>query len=396
MRCLLLACVCLLLLSCGEEIIVNVVEDSTPDPVALSTPLFAAIGLVDQLETACTASEQVYCDGLFSETSAARFTISTVGDPELNDLYVIRVDPDGAGAQADKPCGYQNDGENSAMVEQQMIELINTANPPCDVAADVRAGQGSIIVERLNPAVTFSTQVFTGAGGNAGSLTYVEISSHDSDAFAVLFDFLVTPAAQEVVDCHRGMPSMQMEMTDCSDSQLELDPEADTEVENLTVAQAAGCANFAEGGAIRVDSQVSGRVDSAGILQAPYTLQEVVQFDNCRFSADFGIAGGSTDTSLILEGQVTRTSSLAAAPGPSTPDTVTLLGAIELTGDLDGNAVTTNDSIWTGILDFDLSRSDDAMNISHGGGACLGGALNVADDGCASTGTFVAADAWLP
>ncbi|MCB0219746.1 MAG: hypothetical protein KDH09_08640 [Chrysiogenetes bacterium] len=396
---LLLMLVCLLPLGCGGETLVRVVP-GTIEPVALSQPLFSASGIPGALFDECSGSNATFCDGVFDSLPTTRFIINVAGDTDNNDLYGVTVDPDGGGPMGAWTC-YDNSNTSplsNTLVAANIIANINDNSSGCEVTSWVQAKAGSVVVQALSDTVELGTNIIVGAGGNAGTMGQVAVTREDSDALAVLLDFVELPAAQEILDCHLGIASAGMAEGDCAEVILELEPGADTSFEDRAIVQAAGCGNVAQGGIVRLLSELTGTSDDAGNLQqAPgYTKRDTLSFEDCSFTADVGVAGGSGATTTTLSGSLVWTETFVDEPNVSTPATLSLTGSIGIDGDLDGNAATTGDPLWEGGIDFDVLRSDDGMSVTDSGGACMGGLLNAGADDCAVGGVFVPAAQWLP
>lgn len=398
MRRLPLLLVCMLL-GCGGETILQVLPGS-PEPVGLSQPLFSASGIPGALFDECTAELSTYCDGIFDSIPAARFTLNRTGDTDENDRYGVLVDPDGDGPMEHWSC-YDNTVINptsTQLIEDGIISNINDGSSGCDVVGLVQAKRGSVVVQRLTETVTLDFEVQVGMGGNAGAMSQVEITREDSDVLTGLLDFIKTPSAQEILNCNLGQPSPEMAMEDCAEVLLTLKPDEDTEFEEIGVEQAAGCANLAQGGLVRVVSELTGNSsDSGTLLTAPGHVQrDTLTFENCSFTGDLGIAEGSTATTITLTGGAVWTQTVVDTPSDSTPATTSLIGNVEIDADLDGDGGTTDDSVWAGGIELNVLSSDDGMGVTDSGGACLGGVLNAQSDDCAADGVFVPASAWLP
>lgn len=396
---LLLVLVCLLPLGCGGETLVQVLP-GTVEPVALSQPLFSASSIPGTLFGECSGSNATYCDGIFDALPTTRVLVNVAGDTDNNDLYSVVIDPDGGGPMETRAC-YDNSNTSplsNQLVEQNIIANINDNSSACDVTTWVQAKPGSIIVQAFSDAVQISTNVIVGSGGNAGTMGQVAVTKEDSGALVALLDFVEMPTAQEILDCHLGIASAGMAEGDCDEVILELESDVDTSFEDRAIVQAAGCGNVAQGGIVRLLSELTGTSDDAGTLQeAPgYVKRDTLSFKNCSFTADVGVAGGGSATTITLTGSLVWTETFVEVPDVSTPATLTLTASIEIDGDLDGSSATTDDPVWEGGIDLDVLRSDDGMGVTDSGGACMGGLLNVGADDCASGGVFVPAAQWLP
>lgn len=398
---------CLLILGCGgEETIFNVLPPGEPppppaidvDPVPMSAPLFAAISLVNELASRCESAPSALCDGHFDDRYGVRFFVNVAGDTDNNGQYAVIIDPDGGGPLPSRFCASSNVGGSASQTERAIVTNINTPETGCNASGIAIAHFGSVYVIPLLETVTFSTNVAVGSGGNAGSMSQTNVTFEDVDALPGFFDTIVTSDAQDIVDCNLAMKPAAFATGDCDEVFLPLTEEVDTQFERIGVQQAAGCTNFATGGAIRVTSELAGTVTAAGMLApaADWVLTDTIAFENCRFDADFGLGGGSTATTVTITGEVVRTTVHVPIASPATPLTVTLEGALSFDGDIDGSMDTTDDTIWEDGIEFGATEVDDGSSTTYGGGVCLGGALNVTATDCETIGVFSAPELWFP
>lgn len=220
-------------------------------------------------------------------------------------------------------------------VEAGLLSLVNAPNQ----VARYAVASGSIDLEALEAGRVYATSA-TDDGGNT-HIGAAGVRMAGGDILALFWQILASSRGPDMYYFNNVLNIPLL-------GDITLGP-----AYHVTADETINCNSTSITGAglgTPADGTISYDVEyTINVLSDTLNLLETIAFSNCRIQGDWGMAGGSAMSTLLLDGTLTLDYDMPSNIAPALSDAGTISGQITAAGDLDGDSMT-SDPFWAGTL----------------------------------------------